>query len=144
MKKWIIPLIVVVIGVMLLVSCPNATDHKDSVTVAARECLSANLDSSGVTSLPIVGDLLAEGGKMLGDGVLEEYFDKSLTTHNYMVFSNSTIEVDDKPTRVAFGILGHVFITDKEAIDEALGTAIKSKIIDTATDAAKTVISTLL
>ena len=108
--KYIVWAIPVVIIAMLLLTCPGRRAH--------REALIDEIGNALVTkaNLNLLGDA-AKSFKDANYGFYNSAVNPCLKVMGYGLFSIGYIDDGEKPRqKISFGILGHVFVKDKENI----------------------------
>ena len=117
MRKSIIALLILlVIGIVAVITCPNRQAHKDALLSVVNDSIIDELepsDTNGNGLSLIIGSI--------GSNVIELLFDNRLTIKNYIVFSTGVLKgLDGTSNTVSFGIFGHVFTPHKESLKKAL------------------------
>lgn len=114
MKKFFKALVVIlIIGGVAVISCPDKQAHKDAITTVINEAvhdelgINAEDDSLGILS----------GLANIGAGI---YLDTKFDVKNYFLFSVGTILHGAENDVVSLGVFGHVFTFDKEDVKELL------------------------
>ena len=117
MKKVLIALLIILgLGGVAVISCPDRQDHKDAIM----EVVSGAINDELQTSDKDVQELSAFFGS-LGSGVAGFLLDKRLTVKNYFVFSVGVIkDLEGVDQKVSVGVFGHVFTGDKEQLKQAV------------------------
>lgn len=136
-------IVVVVLGTMIG-TCPSETEHRDTMGQSVRLCIDASIDSSAIAKAPLLGDLLAEGGKILSDQAIATYISDNYTVTDYWFWSVGRTNIDGEQVRTTFGMLGHVWTCNEDKLQTAIKAAIKKYIIDKASTAAAAAISILM
>lgn len=114
MKKFFKALVVIlIIGGVAVISCPDKQAHKDAITTVINEAvhdelgINAEDDSLGILS----------GLANIGAGI---YLDTKFDVKNYFLFSVGTILHGAENDVVSLGVFGHVFTFDKEDVKQLL------------------------
>lgn len=114
MKKFFKALLVIlIIGGVAVISCPDKQAHKDAITTVINEAvhdelgINAEDDSLGILS----------GLANIGAGI---YLDTKFDVKNYFLFSVGTILHGAEKDVVSLGVFGHVFTFDKEDVKQVL------------------------
>ena len=117
MKKVLIALLVVlVIGAVAVVTCPDRQAHKDAIMAVVNESINDELG----TPDPESQGLSAIFGS-IGSSVAGYFIDNRLTVKNHFVFSTGELrDLDGENKRVSLGVFGHVFTFDKEDLKKAV------------------------
>ena len=126
--KWLIALLCLLLVVVLLaVTNPDRSKHKDAIVDSSREWLGdktkALTDPLGDLA-PIVGGLVDWIGGHGIDFVIDQY----LEVDNYVVCSVGRFNTGDEAKTISLGVLGHVFTFDKQDVDQALARAIEREL----------------
>ena len=113
MKKFLIFLLVVLgIGAVAVVTCPDKDAHKDAIQNVIKEAIN---DEMGGSDNGLSGILSS-----LGSSVSGWVLDSSLSVENYFVCSVGKFTGGKEPEVVSVGVFGHVFTISKEDIKAAL------------------------
>ena len=117
MKKLLITLLILLgVGAVAVITCPDRQDHKDAIVKVIGDSISdelqgSNSDSQGISE--IVGSI--------GSSVAGYLLDNRLTVKNYFVFSVGELkDFYGEEQRVSVGVFGHVFTGGKEEIKKAI------------------------
>ncbi len=126
--KWLIALLCLLLVVVLLaVTNPDRSKHKDAIVNSSREWLGdktkALTDPLGDLA-PIVGGLVDWIGGHGIDFVIDQY----LEVDNYVVCSVGRFNTGSEAKTISLGVLGHVFTFDKGDVDQALARAIEREL----------------
>lgn len=115
MKKIITVLIVLlVIGGIAVITCPDKQDHKDAIMAVVNETIGDELGASDQEDEDFLGIL--GGLASIGTHVSGWYLDSNLTVKNYFVFSTGVLKYGQESEVVSVGVFGHVFTGDKEDV----------------------------
>ena len=115
MKKLLITLLVLLgIGAVAVVTCPDKEAHKDVIQNVIKEKIDEELNAAG--SENSLGGLLSG----IGSSVTEWIIDKGLTVDNHFVYSVGKFNTGKEVKTVSVGVFGHVFTFSKEDVDKAL------------------------
>ncbi|MBQ7421118.1 MAG: DUF4339 domain-containing protein [Prevotella sp.] len=111
-------LILAIIAVTLVFTCPDTNAHKEAISKVVTESI-ADMTAKNATG----NDLFSQGirimGNMLMGKVVDTAVDNMVTVDNYMVCSLGKVHYEGKDHTVSIGLLGHVFTVDKEDITKA-------------------------
>jgi hypothetical protein len=117
MKKAIISLLVILaLGAVAVVTCPDKQAHKDAIMSVVNERINDELKP-------------AEGGDdglsvffgSIGSGVAGFFLDSRLTVKNHFVYSTGAIkDLEGNDQTVSVGVFGHVFTFKKEDLDKVV------------------------
>ena len=114
MKKFLIVLLVLLgIGAVAVVTCPDKEAHKDAIQSIVKEKIEEELKVDAENGL---GSLLSG----IGSSVSEWIIDKNLTVENHFVYSVGKFDTGKEIQTVSVGVFGHVFTFSKEDLDQAL------------------------
>lgn len=117
LPKVILGALVVVVAVLALTN-PDREAHRTAV----KKQLHAVIDKSGED---ILGDnILAMGlrsiAQMVSGSVIDAAFDEFFEYHNYVLFSNGTVNFNGEDHHVSFGILGKVYTFNADDVIRAI------------------------
>lgn len=117
MKKLLITLLVLLgLGAVAVVSCPDRQDHKDAIMEVVSDAISDELQTTDKDSQGISAFLGS-----LGSNVAGYLLENRLTVKNYFVFSVGELkDLDGADQKVSVGVFGHVFTGGKEQIKNAI------------------------
>jgi hypothetical protein len=117
MKKILVTLLVLlVIGAVGVVSCPDRQAHKDAIMAVVNDSVNEELQ----TDVEIAQGLSALVSS-IGSGIMGYVLDKRLTVKNYFVCSIGEIkDFDGVDQIVSLGIFGHVFTLGKEDLKQVM------------------------
>lgn len=101
-------LIVIVLGGICIVTCPDRDAHSDALKDSLNKMLTAEL-SQEVKDEEDAS--IAMVGSMLGTGIGGLVIDNILNVENYFVCSIGTVTYDGETKVVSVGFLNHVFTT---------------------------------
>lgn len=115
MKKFLILLLILVaIGAVAVVTCPDRLAHKDAVMSVVNEKINEEITPEKN------GEGLAVFGSALSSSIIEYALDKHLTVKNHFVYSEGFLMRDGSSERLSVGVFGHVFTFSKEDLDRML------------------------
>ena len=117
MKKSLIALLVVLlIGAVAVVTCPDKQAHQDAIMSVINEKINDALQTDD-TDLQGLGALFGT----IGSSIATRVIDNRLTVRNHFLWSTGEIQ-DLEGTRqlISLGLFGHVFTFSKEDLDRAL------------------------
>lgn len=117
MKKVLIALLILLgVGAVAVVSCPDRQDHKDAIMEVVSGAISDELQTTDKDSQGISAFLGS-----LGSNVAGYLLDNRLTVKNYFVFSVGELkDLDGVDQKVSVGVFGHVFTGGKEQLKKAI------------------------
>ena len=117
MKKLLISLLVLLgIGAVAVVTCPDRQAHKDAIMSVVNESINDELktddkETQGLSAL--FGSI--------GSSVAGYVIDNRLTVSNHFVYSTGVLkDFDGEDKQVSVGVFGHVFTFGKEDLNKAL------------------------
>ena len=114
MKKLLIALLVLLgIGAVAVVTCPDKEAHKDAIQNVIKEKIDEELSAGSDDSL----NGILSG---IGSSVTGWIIDKGLTVENHFVYSVGKFNTGQEVKTVSVGVFGHVFTFSKEDMDKAL------------------------
>jgi len=114
MKKFFKVLVVIlIIGGVAVISCPDKQAHKDAITTVINEAVH---DELGVNAEDDTLGILS-GLANIGAGL---YLDNKFDVKNYFLFSVGTLLHGSENDVVSLGVFGHVFTFDKEDVKQML------------------------
>lgn len=97
--------IIAIVVVVLLVTCPKKQAHLDAIDNVYTEAAADSQENGNLIST--IGSYL--GGKIAGTAIKQ-----MLVVDDYFVCSVGTINTKDGKKPLSIGVLGHVFVLDKE------------------------------
>lgn len=113
MKKLGLALIILLIlGVTAVVTCPDKEAHKDAITKVINEVVQEELGVKEEDNLGIL-----KGLANIGAGI---FLESKFSVDNYFVCSVGRILYGAENEAVSLGVFGHVFTFSKENIKEYL------------------------
>ena len=99
---WTIVILLLVL-ILLGVTCPSQTDHKEALTSALKEKFNEEKNNIDNPLVSLFGDLLV-------GTVLDSYLEGELNVQKYLVLSIGKVTTKEGETKiVSLGILNHVF-----------------------------------
>ena len=114
MKKFLIFLLVVLgIGAVAVVTCPDKDAHKDAIQNVVKEALADEVNAGEDNGL---SGIFAGIGSSVSGWII----DKGLTVENHFVYSVGYLRSGGEDNQVSVGVFGHVFTFSKEDLDQAL------------------------
>lgn len=119
--------LIVLVGLLVFmgVTNPSRDRHRqairDNVTRGLAKALGATGDDALSQGVGVLGQMLA--GPMV-DGVVDQMLDY----HNYLVFSTATVTAGADTHTVSYGLCGHVFTADEDAIAKAVTRSLGSEV----------------
>ncbi len=143
---WLVGLLCcLIVLATLCLSRPSRAQQLEAVNDAARSYVSNRVDSLGLDSLPVFGNIMSEGAKWAGNDAMKSYLDSNYTYHDYLLWTTGTLRLEDgKERRVAVGLLGHTFVSDEAEIGQAMVAAMQKKVGDTLGGVVSTLLRSLL
>ena len=117
MKKILITLLILLgVGAVAVVSCPDRQDHKDAIMAVVSGAINDELQTSNKDEQEVSAFLGSIGSTVAG-----YLLDNRLTVNNYFVFSIGELkDLEGVDQKVSFGLFGHVFTGDKEHLKKAV------------------------
>lgn len=117
MKKVIIIILILVgVGLVAVVTCPDRQDHKDAIMAVVNESINDELKP---TNEEDAGLSVLFGS--IGSSVVNYFIDNRLTIKNHFVYSTGVFkDLEGEEKTVSVGVFGHVFTFKKEDIKEYL------------------------
>ena len=116
--KHTIWIILAVIVVAALVTCPNEQAHKTMLKTTITTALNEKMDQS--CSEEYLGAFASALGSALGGWAVDLLIDNRVHVENHFVYSIGYLTWDGETNIVSIGCFGHVFSTDKEDVLSAL------------------------
>ena len=115
MKKFLIFLLVLLgIGAVAVVTCPDKEAHKEAIKNVIKEAISEELGASSESDL---SGVLSSLGSSVSGWIL----DSSLSVENHFVYSVGKYTGGKEPQTVSVGVFGHVFTFSKEDLKREFG-----------------------
>ena len=115
MKKFLFFLLVVLgIGAVAVVTCPDKDAHKDAIQNVVKEALADEVNAGEDNGL---SGIFAGIGSSVSGWII----DKGLTVENHFVYSVGKFSDGKEPKTVSVGVFGHVFTFSKEDLKKELG-----------------------
>ena len=117
MKKLLITLLVLLgLGAVAVISCPDRQDHKDAIMEVVSGAINDELQTSDKDSQEISAFFGSIGSSVAG-----YLLDNRLTVKNYFVFSVGELkDLEGVDQKVSVGVFGHVFTGGKEQLKKAI------------------------
>ncbi|MDD6583198.1 MAG: hypothetical protein PUF10_11070 [Bacteroidales bacterium] len=107
-SKGIVALVIIaIVAVVLLVTCPKKQAHLDAIDNVYAKAAADSQES---------GDLISTVGSYLGGKIAGTAVKQMLVVDDYFVCSVGTINAKDGKKPLSLGVLGHVFILDKDKL----------------------------
>ena len=114
MKKFLIFLLVLIgIGAVAVVTCPDKEAHKDAIQSVVKEKIDEELNAGSGSEL---GGILSGLGSSVSGWLIEQ----GLTVENHFVYSVGKFNTGKEVRTVSVGVFGHIFTFSKEDLDAAL------------------------
>ena len=115
MKKFLIFLLVLLgIGAVAVVTCPDKEAHKEAIKNVVKETIR---DEIGAYSENVLSGVFSS----LGSSVSGWLLDNSLSVENHFVYSVGKFTGGKEPQTVSVGAFGHVFTISKEDLKREFG-----------------------
>ena len=109
MKKLIFLIgLLVVIGVTLMMTCPDRAAHYEAVKGVASEVINAEMNESKVE------ETMASIGTVLAINVVDAYLKSNLIVRDHTFYNVGVITYDGDFRMVSVGVFNHVFTIDKD------------------------------
>ena len=117
MKKLVITLLVILgIGAVAVITCPDHQAHKDAIMSVVNESINDELKTEDKD----VQGLSALFGS-IGSSVAGYVIDNCLTVTNHFVYCTGVLkDFDGVDKQVSVGVFGHVFTFGKEDLKKAI------------------------
>lgn len=115
MKKIIGVIVAAALVVIMLVTCPDASTHKECISQAVNDYATQKIDEAGGGNFGANLFTTAIASK-----IIPMLVNSRVTVSNYFLFSVGRANIKGEQHTVSFGILGHVFTFDKDDIDEIM------------------------
>jgi len=116
MKKLVIFLFFVVLGVLMFATCPDKKDHQEAIKAVVSSYLEEEM-----LSLPSgIEEVVDKVGLPVAGTVLDVVMKNKLKINNYYLFSTGEVTHKGETRTVSFGVLGHVFTFDEDDLREAV------------------------
>lgn len=110
MKKLIFLIIfLVVVGVVLMATCPNRIHHREAIKGVVSEVVSSEMDKNPFGSTEIISI-----GTVFTMDLLDAYLKSNLMVKDHILFNVGYINYKDDFKIVSVGILNHVFTIDED------------------------------
>jgi len=115
MKKLLFLIVIlVVIGVTLMLTCPDRTVHYESLKGVASEVINAEMNESKVE------ETMASIGTVLAINVVDAYLKSNLIVRDHTFYNVGVITYKGDFSIVSVGLFNHVFTIDKETAREII------------------------
>lgn len=114
MKKFLIVLLVLLgIGAVAVVTCPDKEAHKDAILNVVKEKIDEEVSAGSQNDL---SNILSGIGSSVSGWII----DKGLTVENHFVYSVGKFNSGKEEKTVSVGVFGHVFTFSKEDLEREL------------------------
>lgn len=126
-KKKIWTIVAIVVFLLLCVmtcSNPDKDTHVKAINEEINDAVPKMIDS-GDNDDPIMQGIKAISKMLIGD-VTRPVLDSLLDYHNYLLWSKTTVSIDNKDKTVSYGFLGNVWTIDSDDIIRAMETGSNS------------------
>lgn len=117
--KMVIGLIIFILAIFAITN-PSADAHKEKVRTEASKAVEKAV---GSTDNNFFSQALRSVAKMMAGSMMDEAMNQLFEYHNYIVCSTGSVEFNDKPHTVSFGILGNVYTMNADDMVKALEEA---------------------
>lgn len=107
-------LVLLIIGGVAVLTCPDKQGHKDAIMNLVNETISEELGANNERNADAMG--LISGIASIGSHVSGWVLDSNLTVENHFVFSLGRIKHGNEDDIVSVGVFGHVFTGKKEDV----------------------------
>ena len=122
MKKIILLLLVVALGVTAVMTCPEKKAHRKAILLMVNSYVDSKIDDSmgkkGIAGAIAKG--LKATKKVLGAPAASVYVNKNLQVDNYYLFSLGKLTTGDEPQVVSIGVFGYVLTPSNGMLTYAL------------------------
>lgn len=116
MKKTIILVLIVALGILMYATCPDREDHQEAIKTVV-----SNVLEEEISFLPSGLEKVVSGvGVPVAGTVMDILMKNKLKFKNYYLFSTSEVTYKGETKTVSFGILGHVFTFDEDDVRETV------------------------
>ena len=122
MKKVLLLVVVVGIGVLMTMTVPEKQAHKEAMMKAIREYVDEEATERGLADNGVT-----RVGKNLVSKAIEGVLGAKLKVNNYYLFNTTSVKMGDESKTLSVGMFGHVFTFDKEMLRDALEEAAAEK-----------------
>lgn len=121
MKKALIAIIVIlIVGVAAVVTCPDKQAHKDAIMAVVNEKINEELKTDDAE----LQGLSALFGS-LGSGIAGGIVDNRLVVKNHFLWSTGEFQnLDGEYNKISVGVFGHIITFNKEDLDKAIDKAL--------------------
>jgi len=122
MKKLLVAVIVLLVIVIMVLTRPDKSDHKEAMMEAVKEFVADEADSLGM------GDnVLTDIGKGIVNKTIEQVLNLKLEMHDYLIFNTTYVKLKGEEQMLSLGLFGHVITFDSEMLHEKLEQAAHEK-----------------
>lgn len=109
-------ILLIVILVTCVVTCPDRQAHVDAVVRVVNSSLNENMDTDEADDWSMLGTII-------GSKIVNAMLDQRLEINNYFVCSVGQIAWKGKNKTVSIGVLNHVFTFEKDDLTNTLDEA---------------------
>ena len=102
-------LFLVVLGIVLVATCPDRTAHREAIKSVVSEVVSSEMDKN-----PLGGTEIISIGTVFTMDLVDAYLKSNLMIKDHTFFNIGYVTHKDDFNIVSIGILNHVFTVDKE------------------------------
>lgn len=118
-RTLVVTLILVIIGAVLVLTCPDRKSHSDAI----RQEFNAAMSQKMGTSNGVLETIIQMGSKYVMGVAADNALDQLLTVDNYFVVSVGRIHYDGSDHVASIGVLNHIFTVNRDDIVQALDQA---------------------
>lgn len=115
MKKILLLIVVLAIAILMTLTVPDKSAHKEAMMKAVKEYIDEEASGMGL------GDNgLSRLGKNVVGKAIEGVLNSKLKVDNYYLFNTTHVKMGDNNKLLSVGMFGHVFTFNKKMLREAL------------------------
>jgi hypothetical protein len=111
--KQVLIILLAVILIIAVFTNPNEMVHKEKVKSTITAFYKGQLEKDETVSGNVFGNI----GNLLGISLINKMIENLVSCDDYLFFSITKITFEEQEKSIGFGVLGHVFISDK--VEEA-------------------------
>lgn len=109
MKKLLVLIVLlVVVGVVLVATCPDRAAHKEAVMSVAKAVVNAEVSER------VEDETMAAIGAMLGISAVDTYLDTYLLVRDHTFYNVGMVIYEGEPRMVSVGVFNHVFTINED------------------------------
>lgn len=117
---WGALIVVAVLALVMIITCPDTQDHRDAVKTATQGFVNDKVDeATGGSDDNIVSSIINQGSKWFSGRAIDAFLDNNFHVNNYFLYSVGKVTFNGNEKTVSLGLLNHVFTFDKEDLAEA-------------------------